>query len=276
MSSTFMRGLRLLEIVALEGPIGVSDLARRLGTDKAGVSRMVTAAEKDGWLTRTPEGVQLGPRLPVLGYDTHISASMRDLRPLMEAIAGVTGLLVQACCLIGDQMVPVLSSGRLSVQLPTPLALPLPIWGTASGRALSTVLDDSELDRILPTEPFPDPMSMIDARPSFLDTLPAGSDELEGWRDTGRPVTTRAEFTRLVAEVRASGVSRERGEVHPLLGCIAVPWAGAPLPASVSVIGPVRDVVASAPLIAAVLTTAVTPGADLAKVVGAAASLLTA
>ncbi|HEX4191155.1 MAG TPA: helix-turn-helix domain-containing protein [Marmoricola sp.] len=274
MSSTFLRGLQLLEIVGTEGPIGVSELARRLGADKSGVSRMVAAAERDGWLVRSEEGVRLGARLPVLGYDTPMAVTMREVRPLLDAAAGITGMLAQACGLIGGQVVPVLSSGQLGVQLPSALALPLPIWGTASGRAIAAGLGPDELGRLLPSEPFPEPLSTMSARPA-PDAYPKPSPpDAEGWAEPGRRITDRAELDAAIAEVRRTGTSRERGEVHPSLGCIAVAWPSAPVPAAIGLVGPVAEIVASARLIDALLAAVVEPGADRGRIVGVAAALL--
>ncbi|HET6152822.1 MAG TPA: helix-turn-helix domain-containing protein [Marmoricola sp.] len=274
MSSTFLRGLQLLEIVGTEGPIGVSELSRRLGADKSGVSRMVAAAERDGWLARSEDGVVLGARLAVLGYDTPMAASMREMRPLLETAAGITGMLAQACCLIGGQLVPVLSSGQLSIQLPAALAFPLPLWGTASGRAIAAGLEADELDAVLPAEPFPEPLSTIAAESPFPPTPVVSPSEAAGWPEPGRRISDRAALADAVGEVRRTGVSRERGEVHPSLGCIAMPWPGAPAPGAVGLIGPVAEVVATSALIEALLGAVVSPGADRALVVGAAAVVL--
>ena len=62
MSSTFIRGLALLETIDLYGPITVTELAQRTGVDKSTVSRTLAACEPDGWVVRTEGRVALGPR----------------------------------------------------------------------------------------------------------------------------------------------------------------------------------------------------------------------
>ena len=49
MSASLLRGLRILEMLAQE-PVGVSELARRLEVDKAGVSRVLASLHREGWV----------------------------------------------------------------------------------------------------------------------------------------------------------------------------------------------------------------------------------
>ena len=51
MAVSVLRGLDLLEAVGM-GEVGVSELARRTGFDKASVSRTVKALVEAGWLFR--------------------------------------------------------------------------------------------------------------------------------------------------------------------------------------------------------------------------------
>ncbi len=274
MSSTFRRGLRMLEVVGIDGPIGVSELARRLGVDKAAVSRMVAVSVEDGWLLRTKAGIVLGPRLPALGYDTPISVAIREMQPIVDAVAGVTGLFTQACGLIGRDVVALISAGRPPIPLPSALSIRLPIWATAVGRAIAISLDEDELATLLPAEPFPAPESILpDLMPLPPSDLVPG--RLPGWRDaTSERVTTSAQFSQILRDVRADGVARERGEVFPQTGCIAAPWTAAPIAASIGVIGFAADVVDNATLAEAVLRAAVAPSADRTQVIAAAARKL--
>ena len=87
-------------------------------------------------------------------------------------------------------------------------------------------------------------------------------------------MTTRRQLLELVATVRLDGVARERGEVLPSTGCVAVPWPDAPIAASIGVIGSVSEVVASSALAETVLRAAVEPGADRARIVAAAMGVI--
>src|ERR1700759_1098728 len=102
-SSTFIRGLALLETIDLYGPITVTELARRTGVDKSIVSRTLAACERDGWVVRTAGQVTLGPRAALLAHLSPTASLIREAEPLVDAISGVTGCLAQACTLAGSR-----------------------------------------------------------------------------------------------------------------------------------------------------------------------------
>src|ERR1700712_5129385 len=112
-----MRGLEIVQYVDLHGPVGVTEIARAFGGDKGSVSRLVSAAEVDGWLEKTPAGIVLGPRSAMLGDTSPVSRAIQDARPLIEAVSGATGLVTQALVLAGARAVGVGVSGPATRKL---------------------------------------------------------------------------------------------------------------------------------------------------------------
>lgn len=260
MSATFMRGLALLEIVADSGPIGVSDIARRLDADKAGVSRMVTAAERDGWVRRVPDGVVLGPRLPVVAHHLPLAGTLQECQELADAVAGITGLYTQLHLLVGGSVVPAVTSGRPPFAFPTPPSLEVPLWGTAGGLAVAALMDPVALRAGLPADPLPWPESAVamQAEVSASDRLP----ELSG-----------AEFLAAVEGVRVHGFAYDFDAVIPGISCIAAPWPSLPEFASLAIVDVARDMETRRGLIEAVLRAATSPGASRDTIVQAAAKV---
>ncbi|MFL6059691.1 MAG: IclR family transcriptional regulator C-terminal domain-containing protein [Marmoricola sp.] len=273
MSTTFLRGLKLLEIVGIDGPIGITELARRVDADKGTVSRMVTAAERDGWLVRTPGGVALGPRLPVLAHGTPRAAVLRDVEPLVDAVAGVTGLFAQVYMVVGGGVVPVLSAGRPPIGMPDPPLLEMPIWLVAAGRAAVALLSDDEIEALLPDGPFVVPANIAELNRSIAG--PAADDGAPTHQEDRETAGTRAALFGELARIRASGLSYDRGEANPYLHCIARPWPGLDSAAAITVIGRSDDITAGADLIEAVLLEAVAPGTTRERIVMSAARAAT-
>ena len=268
MSTTFLRGLALVELVGVEGPIGVSELARRLGTDKGGVSRMVSAAVDDGWLARTDTGVVLGPRLPVLAHHSDLAGVLRKAQPLVDAVAGVTGLFTHVYLAVGHGVMPVLSAGRPPIGLPRPPGLEMPLWSIAAGRALSTLIDAARLLELVPDGPLVAGPTLDAVHGELAAVVPGGEMSIDGH---SRAPTTRAEFMHAVEGVRTTGVAYDHGDVHPLIHCIAVPWPGLTAPAAICVIGSASDIAADGKLAETVLRQAVLPGVTRDRIVARAA-----
>src|ERR1700761_1603715 len=106
-----LRGLKLLETIDVYGPLPVTEIAQVTGVDKSWVSRIVTACEPDGWVVRENGRIALGPRAALLAQSTPADELIRRAQPLVEAIAGVTGLLAQAYGLVGSHATVLAAAG---------------------------------------------------------------------------------------------------------------------------------------------------------------------
>lgn len=246
MSRAMSRGLALVEAVGLE-PGTVSDLARRVGLDKAVVSRLVASAEEDGWLVRRDGLVVLGPRSAALGRTSEARGFERLADDLAHALAGVTGLDAMVFQFAGDRgHLLAFSRGPGSLVTETEYD-PFPLFTTAIGISLAAQLDDAELARRLRAP------------------LPAHTEHTQ---------TDPAVIRSRIVAIRGGAMAREDREFDPGAGCVATPWAhpSAVAPTAIAIIGAADRVDADEPLIRRALAAAARPGATRATVVAAAAT----
>ncbi|MEO7720430.1 MAG: IclR family transcriptional regulator C-terminal domain-containing protein [Pseudolysinimonas sp.] len=246
MSRALLRGLALVEAVGHE-PGTVSELARRLGIDKAVISRLVASAEADGWLVRQNGLVGLGPRAAALGGASQARSFERHAAELAHVISGCTGLDAMVYQYAGERgHLLAMATGLRPVSIDDTEAYPFPLFGTAIGLSLAAQLTDAALASLMP------------------ETLPAY---------TSSTPTDRAEVARRIAVIRDGGAARESGEFAEGVACFALPWrhSAAHVPTSLSCLGPTDEVLANEELILRVLRAAASPGATRASVIAAAA-----
>jgi DNA-binding IclR family transcriptional regulator len=273
MSSTFMRGLNLLEVLDHHGPLTITELALRTGMDKGTVSRTVSACVADGWLVRAEGRVVLGPRCALLGRRALGSDVMSRAEPLIHAVAGATGLMTQALGLVGHEVVLLASAGGRGGEIQfSGMDAPAPLHAMAAGKAIAAQLTSAELDAVLPPEPFPDGTDFIEsmressAAPLFTQFF------IEEHTSAFKGVaTTRGELERQLEQVRGVGAAIDRGDLHPALACIAVPWPHQTIPTSLACLGTPTEIGANEPLAFRCLTAAIRPGATPREVIAAAA-----
>ena len=275
MPKTLLRGLDLIEIVGLHGPLTVTEIARQTGMDLSIVSRTVTACEHDGWLIRTGGKILVGPRCALLGLTSPASDAIRRAEPLVRAIAAATGVTASASALVGREvMVLAAAAGG-----PTPIpdaGVPsrVPVHLMADGRAIAAQLDASTLSGVLPPEPYPASAQLMATRgvgpalPGFVASLPDANDH------KNRGPLTRAEMDAQIAEIRSEGFSRDTGQIHPKLYCVARPWPAAGLPSAIACIGGRDEILERRATIEACLTAATDPGATAQDVIRAAATAI--
>jgi DNA-binding IclR family transcriptional regulator len=275
MSKTLMRGLALLETVDLHGPITIMELARRSGVDKSMVSRTIASLERDGWVVRSDGKVELGPRSALLGHSSIGAIVVRQAEPLVHAVAGVTGLLTHAYGLVGTQAIVLAASGGRGPSTPVGLGASVPLFATAAGKTIASQLKRPELDRRLPSEPYPDPASEIAELAGFP---PIAVELLDG---SDQPLSSgvaiardRSQLDEQLAAIRQQGVAIDAGEFHPQMGCVAVPWPSSGVPAALACMGSPADLAQEETLVRAALAAAAAAGARPADVVARAADAM--
>lgn len=195
-----------------EEPLGTNEIARRLEVDKAGVSRVMAALQREGWVDRTGRRFVLGARTLALVDET--------TRSLLTESADVAGRLGRET----GHTVAVLQRRGSGAQ---PLALheapgsadfrehPEPfehLCATAGGIALLAQLPDETVDQYLDVQPWPLASPMAPSGPEAIREL--------------------------VAQVRAGSAITERSWTVPGQACIALPWSGHARPLAVAVLGP--------------------------------------
>jgi IclR family transcriptional regulator, acetate operon repressor len=273
-TSTFMRGLALLEVIDRHGPITVTQLARRTGIDVGTVSRTVTACAADGWVVKTGRGVLLGPRAALLGRAGHGADVITAAEPLVHTIAGITGLTTHAYGLVGASVVLLAFADGRSEQVMLGEAVPGLLNVTAAGRAVAAQLEPADLDALLPPEPFPNQADFIESTRDLIDAPLIGRlfDEHRPSRPSPVP-TTRPELDRQLEQIRATGAAYDHGDLHPAVACIAVPWPHPTLPAALACLGHPARVDATEPMVLRCLAAAVAPAATPHDVIAAAADI---
>jgi DNA-binding IclR family transcriptional regulator len=260
-SKTLLSRLAMFEILDTYGPLTMTELAQRAGLDLTVVSRTVAACEPDGWLSRRGGKVELGSRSALLAHDSASAQFMAAAEPLVHAIAGVTGLFTHANGLIGTQVMLIATASGRGAAIPAGLSSKTPIYVTAGGRAIAAQIDPSALGSFLPTEPFPNSSSIMSAFDHTTSARLFTSSTDEGGTDHSLP-TTRAELDADLATVQSTGFATDHGTLHPAIHCVAIPWPGNTMVASISCVGSAREIADNAEVIRSALSAAVLPGAD--------------
>jgi DNA-binding IclR family transcriptional regulator len=237
------------------------------------VSRTVSSLEPDGWLIRRQGKIQVGPRCALLAQVSPASEVIRAAEPLVAAIAGATQTATVASGLVGRDVMVLAGADANRPAPASGIPSRVPVHVMAAGRAIASLLDTGELDRVLPPEPYPGAETVIgtlDAASAFPALI---SDFLEP--AAGRPPLprTRPELEASLRRIRAEGFAHDVGEMHPGVRCIAIPWAAASgLPAAIACVGKRDDMLSRGPLIETCLRAAIQPGAGAADVIRAASA----
>lgn len=211
MSASLLRGLRILEMLQ-EEPLGTNEIARRLEVDKGGVSRVMAAMQREGWVDRTGRRFVLGTRTLAL-LDETTRALLTEATDLAGRLLRETGHTVAVLQRRGSGAQPLALCEAESTKDFREHAAPFEhLCATAGGVALLAQLPDDLVEQHLALDPWP------------LESLgaPAGPDEI---RD-------------LLAQVRSGSAVSERSWTIPGQACIALPWPGHSRPLAVAVLGP--------------------------------------
>lgn len=195
-SSSVMRALTLLEVVAVRGPVGVTEMADELGVNKSTISRVLGTMSCRGLVERT-EGGRYGLGRGALRLACAAAANLPlvrighpPLRRLAEAVdaTGSLAILSRGEALVVDQVAA--HSRALDVCW---LGDTVPLHATAVGKIL---LCEGRVDAQF------------------------GRRELEAWTPT--TITSPSEFLHELSVVRRQGFASEREEfVQGVVGIAA-------------------------------------------------------
>lgn len=195
----------------------LSELAQRVGLNKATVHRLLAALEAEQFITRNPAtgGYRLGPELIVLGG---CAVRANDLptaaRPALEELADATGETTSLEVLAGGEvMILDEVSSRHLLGIAQDVGMRLPLHATSTGKLLLAHLGQADADALL-AEPLP--------------ALTAGT------------ITSPATLRRQLAAIRAEGYAVTAGELEIGFSAVAAPVRNAAgrVVAAVSVGGP--------------------------------------
>jgi DNA-binding IclR family transcriptional regulator len=219
------RAFDLLEALAAEGELGVTELAARTGLVPSTAHRLLATLAKRGYVT---QGSLSGRYL--LGYKVievasgleHRLPRLRAVaRPHLERIQRATGETTNLVVLDGERVVYVDQiEGSHSVRMFTVVGTAALAHTTASGKAI-----------------------MAYGRPELAMSLYADREPLE--RLTPRTLVTFRELQEDFARIRRRGYAIDNEEHEEGVGCVAAPLfdhTGAPC-AAISVSGPSARIV---------------------------------
>lgn len=246
MAVSVLRGLDLLEAVGM-GEVGVSELARRTGFDKASVSRTVRALVDAGWLFRNGDKVSLGAKSLTLGGSTPQREAINRANEIVRIVSGITMMSCFATQLFGEQQAIMAAAQGPGMPVIAADGSHYPTYVTVSGLCLLSALPSAEADAI------------IDAADlTAFNSGAVSSDELK--QD--------------VASARAGAVVVERGRNDPSYGCAAKVWniEGVSTAMSLSILGPVTRIDAEIDLCQTLLNAATEPSADRLSIMAAVTS----
>ncbi len=202
--------LEALEIIARDQPIGVAELARRLGDDKSAVQRALVTLAAAGWIKTVPEGPtrwELTTRVLAVARDAGAGTDLGQLiRPLMVSLRDRTGETVVCAVPDTDRVVitDVVESMQM-VRVAPPIGLVVPTQASASGRALLAAMDRAGREGLSGHELADSVHRELDSTRKRGWSLSVAGDVAEGSTSVGLALVNGSGVP--VAAVAISGVS---------------------------------------------------------------------
>ncbi|WP_299440865.1 IclR family transcriptional regulator [uncultured Phycicoccus sp.] len=210
------RAVTILELLALHGQAGITQLAQELGVHKSTASRLVAALERRRLVEQVEERgrYRLGVGILKLAGATSARPDLvQEARPVVRRLASQTGETVNLAVLAGGAALYVDQvSGASNLSSYNWVGQHIPLHATSNGKVLVSELTDPELGRVL--------------------------GDLTGY--TPATLTDRAALDAQLAEVRERGWAIAVDELDVGLTAVAAPVRDArgDIVASVSVSGP--------------------------------------
>lgn len=216
------RAVTILELLAVHGAAGVTQLARELGVHKSTASRLVAALERRRLVEQVEDRghYRLGVGVLKLAGATNARLDLaQEARPVCRRLASETGETVNLAVLSGGAVLYVDQvSGSSTLSSYNWVGQHIPIHATSNGKALVSELDGPELTRVLGELVAYTPSTVTDR--TVLDAQLVGvrehgfaiaADELDvGLTAVAAPV--RDAHGDVVASVSVSGPSFRFGE----------------------------------------------------------------
>jgi IclR family KDG regulon transcriptional repressor len=218
MNNTLIKGLGLLEVLAHSGrPLGVTELASRVGIGKSNVHRLLQALVELGYVRRDADSGAYAASIRLWELGAAVLANLdlrRAAQSWMDWLLERTRETVHLSVLDGDEVVYV-----HKLDSPEPVRAYSQIGGRAPAHCVAT-----------------GKAMLAWGGESALQAL---SRRLHGW--SPRTITDPAEFLREMERVRQQGYAVNRGEWRESVGGVAAPVRdpGGRVVAAVGVSGPI-------------------------------------
>ena len=198
--------LQALEAVAAAQPMGVSELARRIGVSKPAAQRALQSLAESGWIRRSddqPGRWVLTVKVVAVAAEVGGEFGLRDVsRPVMRALVDSTGEAAHVSVLDGLDVVTIDQVDSTQVlRIHWSTGTRSRAYAAASGKAMLAVMPADERDRHLPAE---------------LDGI------------TTHTITSRDAFDRALDDIAARGYALQRGELRDDVASVAAPILARP------------------------------------------------
>jgi IclR family acetate operon transcriptional repressor len=194
-------GCALVEAIAAQQPIGVSELARVTGIDKSAVHRLAVTLHDAGWLDRADDGRwrvagELGRLVRAAAADTLVASTRRRLEQLRDD-TGETVMLVaieQAKLIVLD-----VADSPHNLRITAPIGSELPLLHSSASRVIAAHLPAEELS------------VLRRALPGLDDDRSLATVRRRGWAINDREI---------VEDARVAGAAVLSREGYPLAALI--------------------------------------------------------
>lgn len=151
--NTVTNTLRLLQQFTFDEPVlGVSELARRLGTGKSTVHRMLTTLLAEGFVAKTHDDrYRLGFRLYELGQLVVHTTELREVaHPILERLRNESAETAHLAVLDGTEVVYLERfESQATLRLFGRLGRRMPAHATSSGKAMLAFAPAEVVDRVI-------------------------------------------------------------------------------------------------------------------------------
>ncbi|TET84544.1 MAG: IclR family transcriptional regulator [Anaerolineales bacterium] len=150
--STLARGLKVVELLAEEGELSVSEVAARLGLNRTCSHRYLATLKETGYAQQNEERrYRLTFRIFELGMKIADMFSIRqEALPYMHGLASQYNETVNFACLDGTEIIHIEKvDSKEILRIDLPLGSRAPAYCTALGKAILAFLPQEELDKYL-------------------------------------------------------------------------------------------------------------------------------
>lgn len=153
-AKTVDRALEVLVLVGQHGPLGVTEIATKLGLNRTVTYRLLTTLQRHGFVRTTPRGYVPGPAVIEMARRVEPTL-LASARPIMERLASEVGETVVLAVAQGtdaiaiDQVVSTVSPLRVEYTI----GARTPLTQGASGRVLLSLIDPEIRELILAGHP---------------------------------------------------------------------------------------------------------------------------
>lgn len=173
MYSSVSRGLRIVEILAKEQrPLGLAEIAHRLGTSKSGVHGLLATLVRSGFAERGASGIyRLGMKAWEIGRAVPAATLVRVAGPLMDELVADVKEGAILGVLDGFEVIYMhLVESAQAVRVHAAVGDRIPAHCTSTGLALLATQDETHLERILPPKlPAFTPQSIVERRQLYAE-----------------------------------------------------------------------------------------------------------